>query len=251
MHCIQLALSYIPFQGVDFIVDMLQEFTNDLQNFQATEELVTLPANIFPLRDFQSKEGGDPVYAPKDCTHLFVTPLHLAAYHGKDEVVQLLSAFWEANLHLTIGSTTPLFLSLLNGHYSTSRLLPERGATLRGKSWANSLHAAARQGMLAEIQEFVRVYDMDPDCEDEDGATPVVYALYLPEEQALETISLLFALGAKKDAQLGDNYCWTYADLARAMNKGGLASWLESRADDSYAYTVEFVQAQLRNINVD
>ncbi|KND86177.1 Ankyrin repeat and SOCS box protein 3 [Tolypocladium ophioglossoides CBS 100239] len=222
---------------------MLQKFT--------TQELVTLPSNIFPLKDFQSDDSGAPVHVPQDCTHLFVTPLHLAAYHGKDEVVQLLSAFWESNLHLAIGSTTPLFLSLLNGHRSTSELLSERGATLRGKSWANSLHAAARQGMLAEIQESVRVYDMDPDCEDKDSATPVVYALYLPEEQALETISLLFALGAKKDAQLGDNYCWTYADLARAMGKEGLASWLESRADDSFAYTVEFVQAQLRNMNVD
>lgn len=90
------------------MVNMLQKFTNDLQDFQATEELVTLPSNIFPLKDFQSDESGAPVYVPQDYTHLFVTPLHLAAYSGKDEVVQLLSAFWETSLHLNIGPTTPL-----------------------------------------------------------------------------------------------------------------------------------------------
>lgn len=105
--------------------------------------------------------------------------------------------------------------------------------------------------MLAEIWRFVRVYDIDPDFEDKDGATPAVYALYLPEEQALDTISLLFDLGAKTDAQFGENCCWTYADLSRAMGKEGLTSWLESKADESYAYTVEFVQAQLQNMNLD
>lgn len=66
---------------------MLQKFTNNLQDFQATQELITLPSNIFPLKDFQSDKSGAPVYVPQDCTHLFVTPLHLAAYYGKDEVV--------------------------------------------------------------------------------------------------------------------------------------------------------------------
>ncbi|KAH6889956.1 ankyrin repeat-containing domain protein, partial [Thelonectria olida] len=196
------------------------------------EEHIILSSNLFPLQDFQPNKNDGPKYVPKDGSSFFITPLGLAAYSGKDDVVKLLSAFLDINIHPKHNKTTPLFLSLINRHLSTAQLLLERGASPYGVSGANGLHAAARQGFLVEILSFIRDYHVEPDVEDRDGATPVMYALYLPEEQALETISFLFSLGAKADAQIGD-YFWTYADLARAMGKETLAVWLESRARSS------------------
>ncbi|KAH6953923.1 hypothetical protein BKA56DRAFT_467013, partial [Ilyonectria sp. MPI-CAGE-AT-0026] len=82
------------------------------------------------------------------------------------------------------------------------------------------------QGKDLRIIKFLQDFGVEVDIEDMDGATPVVYALQLPEKEALETSSLLFNLGAKKDATVGDG-CWTYADLARSMGKEGLSTWLE------------------------
>ncbi|KAH6869633.1 ankyrin repeat-containing domain protein [Thelonectria olida] len=229
---LQLPLDHTSFGRVELIVDALQLASNDIQSVKETEECVLLYSSIFPLKDFQPDESDGPAYVPQDGTYLFTTPLHLAAYSGKDDVVKLLSAFVDINIHRKHDKATPLFLSLINRHLSTAKLLLERGASLHGAFCANGLHAAARQGFLDEILSFIQDYHVEPDVEDEDGATPVMYALYLPEEHALETISLLFSLGAKADVQIGD-YFWTYADLARAMGKEGLASWLESRASSS------------------
>ncbi|KAH7000889.1 hypothetical protein EDB80DRAFT_721135 [Ilyonectria destructans] len=102
----------------------------------------------------------------------------------------------------------------------------------------SSLHAAARRGLRNEIVQFVQEFDIDPDIEDQGGATPIVYALQLPEEEAWATICLLFYLGARKDLEVGDN-SWSYADLAKSMGKDWLAAKLEEVSDDSSSHTLD------------
>ncbi|KAH6975812.1 ankyrin repeat-containing domain protein [Ilyonectria destructans] len=232
MSSIRSILNYIPFERVKFVVDLSQKFIDDLQHVNTTEEEVTFPFSVFPLDDFQSTGSSSPLYLPRADTRLSVTPLHLAAAYGREEAVTLLLDFSDVDKQPENGGATALFLALYCGHLGVAKLLLERGAHPNGPCSFNGLHAAARRGFREQITKFVQDFEVEVDIEDMDGATPVVYALQLPENEALETILLLFNLGAKKNTIVGDG-CWTYADLARSMGKEDLATWLESVADDS------------------
>lgn len=229
MGPLQLALD-TSFEPVEQIVDAIERAIDDIRTVKDTKRPVLIHSGVVPLHDFQDDNGNDvPVYIPQQATRFDLAPLHFAAYCGKYDVVKLLSTFSDVKIHPENETATPIFLSLLNGHLSTANLLLELGASPNGVSCANGLHAAARRGLLVEILRFIRHYHMEPDVEDAFGATPAVYALYLPETKAIETISLLFSLGADPKVYIGD-YLWTYAVLARAMGKEALASWLEIEA---------------------
>lgn len=95
---------------------------------------------------------------------------------------------------------------------------------------------------------FVKIYRVDVDVKDKDGATPVVHALQLPEDQARETIRLLFELGADPGVEIGER-AWTYSALARVMGMRTLADELadgvleetaEAAADDRSSCTMDF-----------
>jgi hypothetical protein len=75
----------------------------------------------------------------------------------------------------------------------------------------------------------VAEFGVDPDVEDKYGATPVMYAMQLEKPHDWNTIKLLFELGAKTDAIVGDA-CWVYAELARAMGKEDLGGRLSEVA---------------------
>lgn len=48
----------------------------------------------------------------------------------------------------------------------------------------HAIHAAARRGLLGMITTLVHDHEVDPDQTDDNGATPILYALLLPIEQA-------------------------------------------------------------------
>ena len=112
---------------------------------------------------------------------------------------------------------TPLFLSLYFHKVETAEMLLQRKADPNVTSGLNALHAASRHGLNEIISTLIRQHNVDPDIEDMDGAVPIVYALFLPWEKALSTISHLCNLGARTDILIG--YKWSLPDIARAMGK--------------------------------
>ncbi|KAM5349969.1 hypothetical protein ACJ41O_006474 [Fusarium nematophilum] len=223
-----------------FLVDSSQTFIDDLRRLSNMEEYVTLPFSIFPLEDFEIY-GKTLLYLPQDGTRLSVTPLHLAAASGKADVLTLLLGASNVNCQPQGYGITALSLALYCGHLRLARVLLDHGAQPDCSPLVSSLHAAARRGFKDEIVQFVQEFELDPDIEDKDGATPIVYALQLPEEDSWDTICLLFYLGASTsmDLEVGDSM-WTYADLARAMGKEWLATKLEEVADDSSTHTLDY-----------
>ncbi|KAJ4187102.1 hypothetical protein NW759_016902 [Fusarium solani] len=164
---------------VGLFVDLAQKFIDDLQCASNVDEQVTLPFTIFPL-------GGQ---------------------RDEDIVAILINA---SDLNRKDQDVTALSLALYCGHRRLARMLLENGARPNCSPNISSLHAAARRGFKEEMEQFVKGSKVDPDIEDKDGATPIVYALQQPEKEAWETICFLFYLGAAKDLVVGD-VLWTYA----------------------------------------
>lgn len=237
MFSLPSLLNYIPFRRVEFVVDSAQKFIDDLRCVSNVEDQVTLPFGIFPLDDFKSY-GNTPLYLPQDGTRLSVSPLHLAAAYGKEDILALLLSVSDINHQPQGHGITALSLALYCGHIHLARMLLEHGARPECSRQVSSLHAAARRGFRDEIVQFVKEFNIDPDIEDQDGATPIVYALQLPEEEAWSTICLLFYLGARKELEVGDDL-WSYADLAKSMGKDWLAAKLVEVSDDSSSHTLD------------
>ncbi|KAM6506838.1 hypothetical protein FALCPG4_018659 [Fusarium falciforme] len=192
---------------VGLFVDLAQKFIDDLQCASNVDEQVTLPFTIFPL-------GGQ---------------------RHEDIVAILINA---SDLNKKDQDVTALSLALYCGHRRLARMLLENGARPNCSPNISSLHAAARRGFKEEMEQFVKGSKVDPDIEDKDGATPIVYALQQPEKEAWETICFLFYLGAAKDLVVGDGLC-TYAELARGMGKDWLADKLEV-SDGASSRTMDF-----------
>ncbi|KAM6508400.1 hypothetical protein FALCPG4_018263 [Fusarium falciforme] len=193
---------------VGLFVDLAQKFIDDLQCASNVDEQVTLPFTIFPLGD----------------------------QRDEDIVAILINA---SDLNKKDQDVTALSLALYCGHRRLARMLLENGARPNCSPNISSLHAAARRGFKEEMEQFVKGSKVDPDIEDKDGATPIVYALQQPEKEAWETICFLFYLGAAKDLVVGD-VLWTYAELARGMGKDWLADKLEEVSDCASSRTMDF-----------
>ncbi|RTE68443.1 hypothetical protein BHE90_017179 [Fusarium euwallaceae] len=198
----------------------------------ALEAQVILPLTILPMEDFRFSSN-TLVFQPKQKTAIWATPLHLAAYFGMNDLIPSLLKYSEVDLCPKEGIFTPLYFALINGHLDTAELLLKNGASPHAEYGIGPLHAAARSGLVDVIDGFVRV-GVDVNSQSLDGVTPTVFALYLPEERAIETISHLFERGADVDPQFGPGSCWGLSDLAWAMKKPGLASWLKARANSIY-----------------
>ncbi|RSL38358.1 hypothetical protein CEP54_016415 [Fusarium duplospermum] len=222
MFSIQHVIPYLPSGKVEFIVDSLQASIDDYKRTGNVFEKRTLPFSLFPLEDFQSF-GRKTIYLPQNETRVIVTPIHDAATRGKEDVVALLMKCSDINWEHQ--DVSPLSLALYNGNLDAAELLLNGGADPGCGTLITSLHAAARRGLKKEIETFVNIHGIDVDVEDKDGATPVVHALRLPEEQARSTIRLLFKLGANPGVEIGERG-WTYSALASVMGMRTLADEL-------------------------
>jgi ankyrin repeat protein len=92
----------------------------------------------------------------KTFDRLGVTPLHAAAWEGREDMVQLLlKKGVDANIPGDDGST-PLYCAAIQGHLGVARILLANGAdpTIKAKGGLNALDLARRHGH-AELAELL------------------------------------------------------------------------------------------------
>ncbi|CAM1503395.1 Fc.00g081710.m01.CDS01 [Cosmosporella sp. VM-42] len=183
---------------------------------------VDFDIDMFPLGHVEIDESGRLNYLPTSQTRLCVTLLGLAAACGLDRTVSfLLDHGFDVNSQPNEGGSTALFLALYCGHGQTAELLLRMGAEPDASCGYSALHAAARCGFNDIITKLIGEYKVDPNVEDLDGAVPILYALLLPQDQAIATISHLLKLGAETDILLlvGDVQ-WCIYDIRAVLRRG-------------------------------
>jgi hypothetical protein len=207
------------------LLNLAHEVTEGIKATGKVHEEVMLPFGIFP---FEKKQA---------VTRRFFDPKCLQDLGGQEELDAKFISFH--GLHTTYQEVPILSLALCSGNRRIARILLLEGARPNESPQISSLHAAARRGFRKEMKQFVKDFKIDPDIQDKDGATPIVYALLQPEKKAWKTVRFLFYLGATKDLVVGDGW-WTYAELARSLGKDWLADKLEEVCGDASSCTVDF-----------
>ncbi|KAH7119383.1 ankyrin repeat-containing domain protein, partial [Dactylonectria estremocensis] len=145
-------------------------------------------------------------------------PIDEPRLEGRDAAVCVLLGFSNIDKEPDSG-VTALFMALYYNRISTAKMLPRQGAKVEASGY-NALHAAAKSGSCEMITDLVKLYHVNVNVEDIDGATPIVYALQQPDERARSTILHLRRLEASEDLKL--DHHWTFKDIARAIRKHSL-----------------------------
>jgi len=250
MFILEELFRYKTLSPLRFTLGVVEDHLRDIRFAMEQVETVTV-SNFFPFLDFQYHQ--EPLlFVPQKYTTLPFDLISLAAYHGRTEMVAgLLSLFTTSTTgNKCINLSAPLALSILNKQTETAELLLDRGADPRGEGCTNGLHAAARAGLEDMISDFIVNRKVPVDSVDGYGATPVIYALYLPEEQATATIAILFYHGASPKSTFGPKST-TYACFAKAMGKRMLAQWLQQTETESFCYAIDFIQKQTQELHLD
>ena len=153
--------------------------------------------------------GGDVNVRESSKGRLQYTPLHWAAYYGRQEIAELLiSRGAELNAHDPWYST-PLYLAAEQGHLEVVKLLIVEGAEVNVKSNGSGytpLHRAAWGPVVRRFGEQAEDLGADPDT------------------SYKEIVDLLVAQGAEINAR--DNDGQTALDQATWSGKGGTAALL-------------------------
>ncbi|KAF4460980.1 Ankyrin repeat PH and SEC7 domain containing secG [Fusarium albosuccineum] len=197
----------------------------ELRNWTIVERTIATKITVLPLQNFSEGPVFDRNRAESEKT-ISLRPLQLAAVYGRTDLLPILLKFSDVDELPEHSGLTALFLSLWFCHLEMADVLFQLGAHPSSCYGVNTLHAAAGRGLIGEITRIVDEYHVEPDVEDTDGATPTIYALTLPLEQAIEVIDLLRDKGARSDLTFGIEG-WTYVELARAMDNERLALYLE------------------------
>jgi hypothetical protein len=212
--------------GAESLVDLTQNVLKHVSASISKTEATTFDGTVYPLDAFSLDHRHDLFYFPPGETQLEVSLLSWAAYKGLNEVIYALIGISEQNEQLQDHLDDALFLAHFANHQDTADLLMDFGANPGRKFRSNGLHGAVRRRQIPQIKSYIRDFGVPVDVEDGDCATPVMYAMQLEHPDDLETITLLFSLGADPQVEFGDAG-WNYAQYALAMGKKDLAEWFE------------------------
>ncbi|XP_025027962.1 histone-lysine N-methyltransferase EHMT1 isoform X5 [Python bivittatus] len=130
------------------------------------------------------------------------TPLHAAAESGHVDICHMLL---QAGANIDTCSQdqrTPLMEAAENNHLETVKYLIKAGALVDPKDAEGStcLHLAAKKGHYDVVQYLLSNEQMDVNCQDDGGWTPMIWAT---EYKHVELVKLLLAKGS--DINIRDN----------------------------------------------
>uniref|UniRef100_A0A8D0BPL4 [histone H3]-lysine(9) N-methyltransferase n=1 Tax=Salvator merianae TaxID=96440 RepID=A0A8D0BPL4_SALMN len=130
------------------------------------------------------------------------TPLHAAAESGHVDICHMLI---QAGANIDTCSQdqrTPLMEAAENNHLETVKYLIKAGALVDPKDVEGStcLHLAAKKGHYDVVQYLLSNEQMDVNCQDDGGWTPMIWAT---EYKHVELVKLLLAKGS--DINIRDN----------------------------------------------
>ncbi|CVL13573.1 hypothetical protein FPRO06_11987 [Fusarium proliferatum] len=220
--------------GAESLVDLAQNVLKYLSASVHKTEATTIDGTVYPLNAFSLDHRHNLFYFPPGETQVEVSLLSWAAYKGLNEVIYALMGISNQSEQLQDHLDDALFLAHFADHKKTADLLMDFGANPGRKFRSNGLHGAVRRRQIPQIKLYIKDFGVPVDVEDGDSATPVMYAMQLEHPSDLETISLLFSLGADPRLEFGDEG-WNYAQYALAMEKGDLAEWLEVKRHEAEA----------------
>ncbi|KAI3331260.1 ankyrin repeat-containing domain protein [Ustulina deusta] len=182
--------SICQYKEEKFSVAALNNAINARANLHRTFRKVV--AHTLPRQYSWSRPGFDQIAYLHN-----LTSLHLAALTGlSDTVTLLLNNGVDANITAEPLGWTPLFFALSQGQDHTARRLIDRGSSLILESGTNALHIATAANLLDIMTHLIKDKGIDPNSEDRNGDTPLIYALTSPYTTE-RSISHLLALGAE------------------------------------------------------
>ncbi|KAG8199940.1 hypothetical protein JTE90_006187 [Oedothorax gibbosus] len=122
-------------------------------------------------------------------------PIHIAAEHAYTDVVKYLIKNGANIEDCDIRGRTPLYHSVMQGHFETSKFLIGKGADINtiSKDHKRTLLHAALFGGNKEIIEFLVLAGLDINEKDIYGRTPLHHAAYLYEFDILQVLADLGA----------------------------------------------------------
>ncbi|KAL6352327.1 hypothetical protein LRP88_14374 [Fusarium phalaenopsidis] len=209
------------YKGPETLTTITGQPEEELRNQTTVERTTTKQIAMLPLHNFSKGLVFDRDRAESEKT-IYVRPLQLAAVYGRIDLLAILLKFSDVNELPEYPNLTALFLLLWFRNLGMAVVLFRQGAHPSNCSGVSALHAAAGRGSTKETTRIIDEYHVDPDVEGTEGATPTIYVLALPSEQAIEIINLLRDEGARSDLTFSTEG-WTYVELARAMGRQRLA----------------------------
>ena len=230
--------------------DVYETVCSTLRDFAAiAPKVVYARFNLQPaMRLHKAAEKGDSTRThlllscgadPNEADSEMMTPMHIAAQHGKVEVIQTLIKHG-ANMSEEAGQhqRTPLHCAVLEGHLAAVRVLVENGANVDaiGRYGDTSLHSAAVLGHAEIVRTLVQYGARVNGSSLKDSNTALHFALEAeimkrcPGEKN-EALDTLVALGANVNARLEGDQLTPLHWAVRAGNFRAARMFLSAGAD--------------------
>lgn len=185
-------LYYSIFFGLEPIFDCLFPGGSAI-NRRFEDEWTPLTAALAALHSSIARKllnaGADPNITGGE-NHNALTPLHIAAENGLEDIVELLLSVGADPHARTKTLTTPMYRAARGGSLRVMQMLHERGCDINAKTWDN--WTAIFEPVLRNRVDILRqllLWGADCNIINQQGLTPYLLALYIGREEIVQILA--------------------------------------------------------------